>query len=62
MIAANPQIFIAAIWEHIADQHAVTVAYPTLRTYVTTRRAATKTPGHDGFRGISFPNHDEPRP
>jgi len=39
MIAANPQITIAAIWERLADEHGTTVAYPTLRTYVSNRRA-----------------------
>jgi transposase len=38
IIAANPQVTIAAIWERLADEHGVTVAYPTLRTYVTTSR------------------------
>jgi hypothetical protein len=40
IIAANPRVKIAAIWERLADEHGVTVAYPTLRTYVTTSRAA----------------------
>jgi hypothetical protein len=38
MIEADPAIAIAAIWERLADEHGTTVAYPTLRTYVTTRR------------------------
>lgn len=38
MIHADPQIAIAAIWQHLADHHATTVACPTLRTYVTSRR------------------------
>jgi hypothetical protein len=38
MIAANPQITIAAIWQRLADEHNATVAYPTLRTYVSSRR------------------------
>lgn len=38
IIAANPQVTIAAIWERLADEHGVTVAYPTLRTYVATSR------------------------
>jgi hypothetical protein len=38
MIAANPQITIAAIWDRLADEHGTTVAYPTLRTYVSKRR------------------------
>ena len=38
MIAANPQITIAAIWERLADEHGTTVAYPTLRTYVSNHR------------------------
>jgi hypothetical protein len=39
MLEADPEITIAAIWERLADQHATTVAYPTLRTYVTSRHA-----------------------
>lgn len=38
MIEANPEIATAAIWQCLADEHAATVAYPTLRTYVTSRR------------------------
>jgi len=38
MIAANPQVTIAAIWERLADKHGTTVAYPTLRAYVSNRR------------------------
>jgi hypothetical protein len=38
MITANPKITIAAIWERLADEHGTTVAYPTLRTYVSSRR------------------------
>jgi hypothetical protein len=34
MIAAHPQITIAAIWEHLPGEHDATIAYPTLRTYV----------------------------
>jgi hypothetical protein len=40
MITADPKVAIAAIWERLADEHGTTVAYPTLRTYVTARRAA----------------------
>ena len=38
MLKANPEITTAAIWQHLADEHGVTVAYPTLRTHVTGRR------------------------
>jgi hypothetical protein len=38
MIEADPQVTIAAIWERLADEHQATVAYPTLRTYVSNRR------------------------
>jgi hypothetical protein len=41
MIAANPQVTIAAIWELLADENGVTVAYPILRTYVSNRRDPT---------------------
>jgi hypothetical protein len=42
MLEANPQITTAVIWERLADNHGATVAYPTLRTYVTSRRAASQ--------------------
>jgi hypothetical protein len=42
MLTADPQIATAAIWEHLADNHGATVAYPTLRTYIASRRAASK--------------------
>jgi len=45
MIEADPQITTAAIWERLADKHGTTVAYPTLRTYVVTRRATMDAPG-----------------
>lgn len=38
MIEADPQVTIAAIWERLADEHQATVAYPTLRTYVSDLR------------------------
>jgi hypothetical protein len=38
MIAADPEITIAAIRERLAEEHGTTVAYPTLRTYVSNRR------------------------
>ncbi len=38
MLAANPEITIAAIWERLADKHGTTVAYPTLRAYVSNHR------------------------
>lgn len=38
MLVANPQITTAAIWQQLADEHGTTVAYPTLRTYVTARK------------------------
>jgi hypothetical protein len=39
MIDADPTIGTAAIWQRLADDHGTTVAYPTLRTYVVSRRA-----------------------
>jgi hypothetical protein len=39
MIETDPAIATATIWQRLADDHGVTVAYPTLRTYVTSRRA-----------------------
>lgn len=44
MIQADPAIAISAIWEHLAGEHSTTVAYPTLRTYVTSRRTASEPP------------------
>lgn len=49
MLEANPEIATAAIWERLAGEHATTVAYPTLRTHVTSRRAVRKTPGEKGY-------------
>ena len=42
MIDADPKIATAAIWQRLADEHHATVAYYTLRTYVVSRRTATK--------------------
>jgi transposase len=44
MIEEDPGIGTAAIWQHLADDHGVTVAYPTLRTYIVRRRAAQQPP------------------
>jgi hypothetical protein len=38
MIEADPNVATAAIWQRLADEHGTTVAYPTLRAYVTSRR------------------------
>lgn len=35
---ANITTLAAAIWQRLADDYGTTVAYPTLRTYVTSRR------------------------
>jgi len=40
MLDEDPAMRTAAIWQRLADNHGTTVAYPTLRTYVTSRRAA----------------------
>jgi hypothetical protein len=45
MIESDPKIATATIWQRLADEHGTTVAYPTLRTYVTSQRAARKPPG-----------------
>ena len=45
MIEADPAIATATIWQRLADDHGVTVAYPTLRTYVTSQRAGRDAPG-----------------
>lgn len=45
MIETDPVIPTGTIWQHLADDHGVTVAYPTLRTYVTSRRRPSRSPG-----------------
>jgi len=44
MIEADPKITTATIWQRLADERGTTVAYPTLRTYATSRRAAMEDP------------------
>jgi hypothetical protein len=39
MLEADPAIATATIWQRLADDHGTTVAYATLRTYVTSKRA-----------------------
>lgn len=46
VITANPEITIAVIWERLADEHGTTVAYPTLRTYVSNRRPGPRAARH----------------
>jgi hypothetical protein len=53
MIEANPAIATATIWQLLADDHGVTVAYPTLRTYVSSRRGPSRSPGARGADGDS---------
>jgi hypothetical protein len=53
MIEADPAIATATIWQLLADDHGVTVAYPTLRTYVTSRRGPSRSPGACGASGDS---------
>lgn len=43
MLETEPQIAVAAIWQRLADEHGANVAYPTLRTYVTSHRRQEKT-------------------
>jgi hypothetical protein len=45
IVEADPVIATAAIWQRLADDQSVTVAYPTLRTYVTSRRGPSQSPG-----------------
>lgn len=45
MIETDPEVATAAIWQRLADDYGSTVAYPTLRTYAVSRRAASETPG-----------------
>jgi TniQ len=46
MIDADPAIGTAAIWQRLADDHGTTVAYPTLRTYVTSHRTVMQSLVH----------------
>jgi transposase len=39
MLEADPGTRVSRIWQHLADDHGVTVTYPTLRAYVVQRRA-----------------------
>jgi hypothetical protein len=39
MLEADPGTRVSKIWQHLADDHGVTVTYPTLRAYVVQRRA-----------------------
>ena len=41
MLQANPEIITAAIWQRLADQHGTTVACPTLRAHLTSRRSGS---------------------
>lgn len=45
MTEADPEIATATIWQRLADEHGATVAYPTLRAYVTSRHAPRKPRG-----------------
>jgi hypothetical protein len=40
MISEDPAIRTATVWQRLADDHGATVAYPTLRAYVISRRPA----------------------
>lgn len=51
MIEADPAIATATIWQQLADDHGSTVAYPTLRTYVTSRRGPSRSPGQPSAAG-----------
>jgi hypothetical protein len=39
MLEADPTARVSKIWQHLADDHGVTVTYGTLRVYVVQRRA-----------------------
>jgi hypothetical protein len=45
MLETEPQIAVAAIWQRLADEHGASIAYPTLRIYVTSRRETGNGPG-----------------
>lgn len=56
MIETDPAIATATIWQRLADDHGATVAYPTLRTYVTSRRTAgLQAPGAPPPPGLAQP-------
>jgi hypothetical protein len=38
-IEANPGTRVSKIWQHLADDHGVTVTYGALRAYVVQRRS-----------------------
>jgi hypothetical protein len=40
MIGADPGTRVSRIWQHLADDHGVTVTYGALRAYVVSRRTA----------------------
>jgi hypothetical protein len=56
MIAADPGIGTATIWQRLADDHGATVAYYTLRTYVAGHRAAMQPPP-GGPEPMTKPGH-----
>jgi hypothetical protein len=51
VIDEDPATGTAAIWQRLADDHGTTVAYCTLRTYVISRRTATKPPDQQPSTG-----------
>ena len=48
MPEAEPAARVSKIWQHLADDHGVTVTYGTLRVYVVQRRADLLPPGVGG--------------
>lgn len=52
MLEADPEISTATIWQRRADDHGATVAYATLRTYVTAHR--TRRPSRQAQPTISI--------
>jgi hypothetical protein len=60
MIDDNPAIGTAVIWQRLADDHGATIAYPTLRAYVVSRRTAqprTKLTETKPLQGHQVPAH-----
>jgi hypothetical protein len=45
MTEADPAIATSTIWQRLADDQGVTVAYPSLRAYVISRRGPSQSPG-----------------
>jgi hypothetical protein len=59
MIEESPGIGTTAIWQRLADDHGVTVTYPTLGAYIVRRRAA-QLPLLSGPESMTKPGPEPP--